>query len=152
MEGEHGKVEHQLHVGGHVLRNLVGRTRHVGLLQGGTPAFEALFLGGAFNALLDVAHRLQVFVELLLVAAGDLRLQITALLQDGVQDAAIELPAFAVADELIEGARGVDLFGGGLGGRGPRNGRTIEHGEAIFEAQFIGLDAEHQAGNRGVSA
>ena len=56
LEGEHDEIEHELHVGGHVLRNLVGRTWHVRLLQGGAPTFEALFLRSALNAFLDIAH------------------------------------------------------------------------------------------------
>ena len=126
--------------------------RHVGLLQRGTPAFEEFLLAGAVDALFDIAHRFQIFVELLAVVGGDLRLQVVGLLKHRVQNAAVELAAFAVAHQLVEGARGIDFLGGRFGGGGPRNGGAVEHGEAVFQAKLVGLDAEREAGHHGLMA
>ena len=105
LEREHDQVEHQLHVIRHVLRQLVRRARHVGLRQRRPPAFEALFLRGALDALLDVADRFEVLVQLDVVAAADLRLQALRVLPHLVEDAAVERAARAVADQAVEGAR-----------------------------------------------
>ena len=93
LEREDDQVEHQLHVIRHVLRQLVGRARHVGLGQRRAPAFDPLFLRGALDALLDVADRLEVLAELAVVVAADLRRQALRVLAHGVEDAAIERPA-----------------------------------------------------------
>ena len=72
LEREHDQIEHQLHVIGDVLRQLVRRPRHVGLRQRRPPAFDALFLRCLRDALLDVADGFEVLAQLLVVAAADL--------------------------------------------------------------------------------
>ncbi len=69
-----------------------------------------------------------------------------------VEDAAIEGPAGAVADEAIEGARRVDLLGRRLARRDPRQARAVDHRQPVFEPQLVGLDAEHEARDRGLVA
>ena len=116
------------------------------------PAFEALLLAGALDPLLDVADALEVLVQLVVVVAADARLEARRFRLHRVEDAAIEGAAGAVADEAIEGARRVDLLGRRLARRDPRQARAVDHREPVLEPQLVGLDAEHEARDRGLVA
>ena len=65
-----------------------------------------------------------------------------------VQDAAVQFASLAVAHQLVEDARRVDLLGRRLGGRRPGNAGPVQHGEPVFQPQFVRLDAQRQAGHR----
>ena len=71
------------------------------------------------DALFDVAHGLQIFIEFVPIAGAHARLQRMGFGEHGIEDAAVELAAFAVTDQLVEGARGINFFGGGFGRRDP---------------------------------
>ena len=116
------------------------------------PAFEALLLAGALDPLLDVADALEVLVQLVVIVAADPRLEARRFRLHRVEDAAIEGAAGAVADEAIEGARRVDLLGRRLARRDPRQARAVDHRQPVLEPQLVGLDAEHEARDRGLVA
>src|SRR5215468_7217209 len=104
------------------------------------------------NALYDVADGFEIFVQLLAVAGADPWAKRARFSKDGVENAAIKLTAFAVADQLIEGARRIDLFGGRLGRRLPRDVRAVNHREAVFQTQLVRLDAQRQTRRGGLIA
>src|SRR5262245_64000204 len=86
-----------------------------------------------FIAFLDVADGFEVFVQLLAIAVADLRPERARLREDGVEDAAVELTALAIAKQLVEEARRIDFFGGGFSRRHPRDVRTVNHRERSEE-------------------
>ena len=90
---------------------------------GRQPSMRSSF-DARLDALLDVADRFEVLVELDVVAPADLRLEALRVLPHLVENAAIELAARAVADEAIERARRIDLLGRRLGRRRPTTGSS----------------------------
>src|SRR5262245_24801844 len=101
------------------------------------------------NAFLDVADGFEIFIQLLAIAVADLRPERARLSEDGVEDAAIELTALAIAKQLVEEARRIDFFGGGFGRRHPRDVRTVNHREAVFQPQLVRLDSQRQTRRGG---
>ena len=97
------------------------------------------------DPLLDVANALEVLAQLVAVVRADARPEALRLLPHRVEDAAVERPAGPVADQAIERPRGIDLLGGRLRGRDPRQARPVDHREPVLEPQLVGLDAEHEA-------
>ncbi len=112
------------------------------------PALDALFLRRALDALLDVADRFEVFAQLEVVAPADLRPEALRVLPHFVEDAAVERAARAVAHQAVERPRGIELLGRGLGRRDPRQARAVNHRQAVFEAQLVRLDAQHETRDR----
>ena len=132
--------------------SVVRRARHVRLFQSRAPAFESLFFGGMVDALLDVADGFQIFIQLLAVAGADLGPERARFGEHGVENAAVKLAAFAVADQLVEGARRIDFLGGGFGRRHPRDVRAVNHREAVFQPQLVRLDPQRQTRHGGLIA
>ena len=81
-------------------RGMLGLSR-----VGRQPSMRSCLRRG-IDALLDVAHRFEIFVELLTVAAADLGLQVVRLLQHRIQDAAVEFAALAIAHQLSKARAG----------------------------------------------
>ena len=152
LEGQHHQVQHQLHVLGHVLGQRIGRPLHVWFVDGRPPAFETLVLGRPLNPLLDVADRFEILAQLGPVAAVDLRLQVPRLLPHGVENAAVHLPARPVAHQQVERPRRIDLLGRRPRWRRPRDARSVDHRQAIFEAQLIRLNPQRQTRHRRLPA
>ena len=69
LKAEHEDVHHQPHVLADVLRDAVGRTRDVRLVERGPPALQFATLARVLDALLHVAHGIEILVELALVAS-----------------------------------------------------------------------------------
>ena len=145
LEREHDQVEHQLHVIGHVLRQLVLRARHVRLVERRPPAFEPLFLRRSLDPLLDVADGLEVLAQLALSPRADLRLEALRVLPHRVENAAIERRPVPSPTRRSNARDGIDLLRRRLGRRDPRNARAVDHRQAVFEPQLVRLDAEHEA-------
>ncbi len=79
LEGKQHHVKHELDVVAETRRNPVGRfDRRIGRL-----AVESLGFG---DALLDLAHAGEIFIELLLVAAAELFAQAAGVVEDEIQD------------------------------------------------------------------
>ena len=64
LKRQDDEVEHQPHVLRYILRQLLGGPCHIGLRQRRAPALEPLLLRGTVNALLDIANRFKILVEL----------------------------------------------------------------------------------------
>ena len=77
----------------------------LGLSMRRAPAFHPLLFRGAVDALLDVANRSQVFIELGAIAAADLRLEFVVSCRTASRMLRSSLRAAAIADEKIEGSR-----------------------------------------------
>ena len=124
-----------------------------GLRERRPPAFEAAVFRGARRC----ASRCRGSIRDTRRASGGrrvliCRLQVAGVGEHLVEDAAVELAAVAVADEQVEGARGIDLLGRRLGVAGPRDARAVDHREAVFEAELVRLDAEDEARDGGLAA
>ena len=71
LEAQDEDVAHQTHVLADVLGNSVGRTWDVRLFEGRPPSLKLAPAARALDSLLDFTHRIEIFVELALVARAD---------------------------------------------------------------------------------
>ena len=102
------------------------------------------------HALLRLAHRRQVLVELLLVGAAHLAAQVVRLLEHVVEDAALELAGLA-AEQAVERQRRVQFDRHRRVGVAPRDVRGVHHRVlALVEAADRLLAAEHEARQGGL--
>ena len=148
LEPEHQDVAHELHVLGDVLRDAVGRAGHVGLRQRRPPPLQLPLLAGIVDALLHVADRIEVLVELAAVVEADLPAQTLRIGQDGIEHTAVAL-LVGILEQPVEGQRRIDLQRRGGRRRRPRDVRAVEHRVVLVDRRVGLLAAQHQARHLG---
>ena len=148
LKAEHEEVRHEPHVFADVLRNAVGRTDHVGLVESRAPALEFAFLPGVFDALLHVAHGMQIFVEFVLVRIAEPTAQTARIVEHRVEDAAVA-PLHLVLEKPVKREGRINFQRRRGSRRTPRDVRAVEHRIILVHRRVGFLAAEHEARHLG---
>ena len=146
LESQHKDVAHEAHVFDDILGVAVFRPGDVRLGQGRAPALEFPAPAGVVDAFLDLAHRVEVLVELLLVTAADPAPQVVCVLQHGIENAPVATSG-AVLEKLVKGEGGVDFQRCRSRWAGPRDMRAVEHRIILVDRGVRLFAAQHQARN-----
>ena len=109
------------------------------------------FLPALLDALLDVAHGVEVFVELALVGRADVPAQVLRVGQHGVEHALVAALHF-VFEQPVEREGGIKFQRRRRRRRGPRDVRAVEHRIVLVDRRVRLLAAEHQARHLGRAA
>ncbi len=152
LESEEHDVEHEAQVVLAARRDTGGGAAERDRFHTGLPAL-AVGLGltdffGELDALLDLAHGGQVFVELLFVAAAELRFEAAGVFEHEVEDAFVALALAAIIKELVKGLLGEDFLRRGRRGRAPGNVGGINRREAAVSAVAGAFGAQHDTRDR----
>ena len=148
LEPEHQDVAHELHMLGDVLRDAVRRAGHVGLRQGRSPALQFALLASSVDALLHVANRIEVLVELAAVVDANLPTQALRVGQDGIEHTAVTL-FVGVLEQPVKGQRRINFQRRGSRRRGPRDVRAVQHRVVLVDRRVGLLTAQDQARHLG---
>ena len=151
LKAENQDVAHQPHVLADVLRNAVGRAVHVRLVECRSPALQFAPLAGVFDPLLDVAHRVEIFVELPLVAGADLAAEPLGIRQHRVQHALVA-GRHLILEQAIEGQGRIKLQRRRRRRRAPRNVRAVEHRVILVDRRVRSFAAQNEARHLGRAA
>ncbi len=123
----------------------------LGWVERRAPALQFPLFAGGGDALLDVADRVEIFVQLALIGRADLAAQVAGVFQHGVQHALVAA-LDAVLEEPVEGQGRIDFQRRGRGRRRPGDVRAVEH-RIVFVDRGVGLfAAQHQARHLGLMA
>ena len=125
-----------------------GGRGNVGLVEGWAPALHLAPVAGLLDALLDLAHRVQVLVQLVLIVGADVPPQAMGFVQHRVQHTPVSA-LDAVLEQPVESQGGVDFQGGGSRGRAPGDVRAVEHGVVLVDPRIGPFATDHQAGHLG---
>ena len=151
LEAKDHDIAHETHVLRDVLRDAVGRALDVRLVERRAPALQLTTLSRGFDALLDVAHGVEILVQLLLVGLADVTAEISGVIKHGIEYAAVARRS-GIFKETVESQRGIDFQRGRGRRRAPRDVRAVEHGVVLVHAWERAFAREHEAGHLGRTA
>ena len=122
-----------------------------GLSSVGRQPCSSPFLPALLDALLDVADRVEILVELALVGRADVAAQVVGVGQHGVEHALVAALHF-VLEQPVEGERRIQFQRRRRGRRAPRDVRAVEHRVVLVDRRVRLLAAQHQARHFGRAA
>ena len=144
LERQHENIAHQPHVVGKILWNALGRPRHIGLVEVRPPALKFPMLAREFETQFDLAHRIEVLVEFLLIAGTDLTAEPARLAEHRVEHASIT-PLSLTLEEPVECEGRIQFQRRRSGRRTPRNVRAVKHRIVLVNPRIRPLAAEDKA-------
>ena len=112
LKTQHHHITHQPHVFIDVLRNSFGGARSIGFFQRGAPSLQGAPEPGVLDTSFHLAHRMQVFVEFLLVESADLPTQSLGFLPYGIEHTLVSFGC-RILEQAIKSQGRVKLQGSG---------------------------------------